>query len=786
MCRDAGCACPYARGVPEPLPAAPADVPSRQAARELVRRHEALVSSARGILDHLDGTVVAVAAWVADDERRRVRAELALVPVERLGETTDRNLRLAAVQAAGYATAEDLLGVGPQELDALPGVGPTTAKAVVAAVDQLAGAAATLRPLRVEVDRAGLPTPEGADRLLALLHRLLRLRPLVEPHRTALTDYARTAGAALAPARRAASALRLAFSLPRARREARAALASLAAWEPWLAAADLPRVLADLQAAVERPDPGPFDLARDFLARPAEYYTALEDVVPQAATALAARGLLPADLVERVEARPLDLSAMTVALRGYQQFGARFALNQGRALLGDEMGLGKTVQALAVMSDLAAAGERRFLVVCPASLLATWAREVGARTTLTAHRLHGPGRDAAARAWRADGGVAVTSYEGLAHVPVDVPDVGLLVVDEAHYVKNPATRRARAVAAWAQRVWRVLMLTGTPMDNRLEDFLALVRVLQPELVDRLPRSLAVLGPDGFRRAVAPVYLRRNQADVLVELPGVLAADDWVEPTADDAEHYRAAVAAGNLMAMRRAAWAAGAAGPRRCAKLARLLEIVDAARAEGRATVVFSYFKDVLDVAGRALGERGVPVHGPLSGDVPVAERAALVDAYTADAGAPVLLAQVTVGGTGLNLQAASVVVLCEPQLTPAAEEQAVARLHRMGQARTVRAHRLLAEDTVDERMVELLAGKREVFDAYVRASSVAAATAAVDVTTPGLAREVVAAEQARLGYGPWWDEVEADVAAPGGAATGLGEVGLEEDGERATGIEPA
>ena len=103
----------------------------------------------------------------------------------------------------------------------------------------------------------------------------------------------------------------------------------------------------------------------------------------------------------------------------------------------------------------------------------------------------------------------------------------------------------------------------------------------------------------------------------------------------------------------------------------------------------------------------------------------------------------------GLNIQAASVVVLCEPQLTPAAEDQAIARVHRMGQVRTVRVHRLLEPDGVDERIRELLAVKRRTFDDYVRESSVAAgALAAVDVSRRDLARQVVAAEQARLGYG--------------------------------------
>ncbi|MFC8734342.1 SNF2-related protein [Luteimicrobium sp. NPDC057192] len=114
--------------------------------------------------------------------------------------------------------------------------------------------------------------------------------------------------------------------------------------------------------------------------------------------------------------------------------------------LGDEMGLGKTIQALAVMSDLVVVGQTPFLVVCPASLRANWAREVESRTTLTADRLHGDDREEAIKAWAADGGVGLTTFETLTHVPTDgsVEEVGLVVVvDEAHYVKNPRTRRAR-------------------------------------------------------------------------------------------------------------------------------------------------------------------------------------------------------------------------------------------------------------------------------------------------------------------------------------------------------
>ena len=191
-------------------------------------------------------------------------------------------------------------------------------------------------------------------------------------------------------------------------------------------------------------------------------------------------------------------------------------------------------------------------------------------------------------------------------------------------------------------------------------------------------------------------------------------------------------------------------------KLDRLLEIVADARANGRRVVVFSWFRDVLDVVADAVARRRqATVVGPLTGDVTPQRRQEMVDelaALDASAGA-VLVAQVLAGGTGLNLQSASVVVLCEPQLTPAAEAQAFARLHRMGQLRPVTAHRLLAEDTVDERVVELLREKTREFDTYVRDSLLAEQTVrAVDVTQADLARDVVAWEQARAGYGPVWD----------------------------------
>jgi SNF2 family DNA or RNA helicase len=164
--------------------------------------------------------------------------------------------------------------------------------------------------------------------------------------------------------------------------------------------------------------------------------------------------------------------------------------------------------------------------------------------------------------------------------------------------------------------------------------------------------------------------------------------------------------------MRRAAYAPGR--PADSAKLGRLVEIVEEAASNGRKVVVFSYFRDVLDMVAAVLGDLAV---GPLTGSTPPIHRQSLVDQFTARQGPAVLVSQIQAGGVGLNIQAASVVILTEPQWKPTVEDQAVARCHRMGQVRPVDVHRLLAEDTVDQRMLEMLAAKTVLFDEYVRRS---------------------------------------------------------------------
>ncbi len=173
-----------------------------------------------------------------------------------------------------------------------------------------------------------------------------------------------------------------------------------------------------------------------------------------------------------------------------------------------------------------------------------------------------------------------------------------------------------------------------------------------------------------------------------------------------------------------------------------------------RKVVVFSFFRDVLAIVASVLGDAVV---GTITGSVNPVERQRLVDKFTEQAASGVLISQIEAGGVGLNLQTASVVVLTEPQWKPTTEDQAIARCHRMGQARPVEVYRLLVPDSVDERILEVLGRKAALFDEYVRKSELTQASAiTIDVSelpiVEGVAtqveveRRIIEIERKRLG----------------------------------------
>ncbi|MFE6173426.1 DEAD/DEAH box helicase [Streptomyces sp. NPDC056464] len=718
--------------------------------REAVAGGRRLWDAARAVADDHARAVEAVREALKPLHDDLARRELDAIPVARLKDLTEGRLRLGEVEKGGFRTVGQVLDAGSYRLRQLPGVGQQTADQTVAAARRIADAVRDTIAVHIDVDR---PEPRTTALVVAL-------SVLVEagPEARRAVDTARTLterlGPLLSDAAPTAGRLRMLLAGRAGRERALAALAEVRALTEQAGQDGVPQLLA--QASVDllrRPE---YEVAAlvDFELRSAEYYGLLAELSGRAPDPAASEGFLPDEVAERVRNQTLDDTHRRVSLRGYQAFGTRFALAQRRVILGDEMGLGKTIQAIAALAHLAAEGQSHFLVVCPASVLINWTREIEKRSALRVTPLHGPDRQDAFADWKGRGGVAVTTFDALRGFPAPGGgELGMLVVDEAHYVKNPRTRRSTTVSEWAEHCDRVLFLTGTPMENRVEEFRSLVRILQPALAETVDDHDGVAGSKAFRKAVAPVYLRRNQQDVLTELPALQHTDEWEEPSAQDEEAYREAVRAGNFMAMRRAAYAR----PERSAKLERLREIAEEAAENGLKVVVFSAFRDVLGAVDKALTDGREPadgingrVHGPINGSVPPARRQRIVDDFAAAPGHAVLLAQIEAGGVGLNMQAASVVILCEPQLKPTIEHQAVARAHRMGQVRSVRVHRLLCTSGVDERLVRMLENKSRLFDAYARRSAVAESTPdAVDISDLSLARRIVEEEQARLGTTP-------------------------------------
>ena len=659
-----------------------------------------------------------------------IRIRLDELPLDKIREVTQGRLRLSALEQAGYRSIGAVLRAGPAGLQSVHGIGPTNAAQVIAAARNLQ---ATLeQQARVRFDPDARTPAQG--QLLARLYAYEQAKASVPPQ---APDYARLAGdldALAAEAKPTASRLRMFFTGSARKRDSLQAVGGLAGLLESPAAQDAQRRL-QASAAAGTADSG--WLWDDYLQRPVAYNGLLIEVADLAPDEQSVQGFLPQEIARQIHAYPLDLSLVTASLRGYQAFGAKFALVQERVIIGDEMGLGKTLQALAAMAHLAAGGATHFLVVCPASVVVNWTREIAKHTRLTAYRLHGPERDRNRRLWTERGGVAVTTYDVLRNstlLPGGVR-VALVTVDEAHYAKNPEALRTRAVRAWARNTKHVIFLTGTPMENRVQEFRTLVDHLRPEIARTLSTYDGVLGSDRFRRAIAPVYLRRNQDDVLSELPPRLETDEWVSLTGKDRICYRDALYEGNFMKMRRAAFASGT--PDDSAKLRRLIEITEEATQNGRKVVVFSFFRDVLSTVTQALGAMAI---GPITGQVPPAKRQDLIDEFTARRSPSVLVAQIQAGGVGLNIQAASVVIITEPQWNPAIEEQAIARAHRMGQVRRVDVHRLLAEDSVDQRILEVLGAKRAEFDEYARRSDLKDLTPdAVDISDLAATKDVAA-----------------------------------------------
>jgi superfamily II DNA or RNA helicase len=420
---------------------------------------------------------------------------------------------------------------------------------------------------------------------------------------------------------------------------------------------------------------------------------------------------------------------LAARLRSYQAVGVRWLHFLGRAglgaLLADDMGLGKTLQALATFGP-------RTLVVAPTSLLASWRDELARfRPELEVHTYHGADRELEDRA-----PVTLTTYallrrdaEKLAAAPWE-----LVVLDEAQAIKNPDSQTARA--AFALRAERRIALTGTPVENRLEELWSEMHFLNPGLLGgradfdaRVARPLASGDAEAARRLrerLRPFVLRRRKAEVAPELPprtDVVLHCVLSEPERAVYDAVRAATApevlarlaqGGSVMEaleallrMRQAA-----CHPRlvpgqqldASAKLELLTDRLETAAADGHKALVFSQWTALLDLVEPRLRAASLDF---VRLDGTTVNRGEVVARFQSEQGPPVFLISLRAGGVGLNLTAADHVFLLDPWWNPAVEDQAADRAHRIGQERPVLVHRLVAQDTVEERILALQESKR-------------------------------------------------------------------------------
>ena len=415
-------------------------------------------------------------------------------------------------------------------------------------------------------------------------------------------------------------------------------------------------------------------------------------------------------LLKQIQATPLLLESFHTELRHYQEFGTKYILHQKRVLLGDEMGLGKTIQAIAAMNHLHHKGHRYFLVICPAGILLNWKREIEKLTDMQAYMLHGIGFSNF-EIWKSDGGIAIINYEGLDKIILDKDfPLDMVVVDEAHLVKNKEAQRTRNTVRMIEQAEYALYMTGTAIENNVDEMCYLIECLNPSIASEVKDMKYLAKADLFRKKIAPVYLRRKRSDVLMELPELTIHDEWCMMNEEEIFSYRKAVESGNFMAMRRVSW-----DSLNSTKAERMVELCLQALSEGRKVVIFSYFLETLSFVTDLLLGKSLPA---ITGKLSLEKRQEILRQFDEPV-AQVLPIQIRAGGIGLNIQTAEIVILCEPQLKPSDEMQAISRIYRMGQVNHVFVYRLLSADTIDEVLVKRLHDKQNIFNQFADESEI-------------------------------------------------------------------
>ncbi len=466
--------------------------------------------------------------------------------------------------------------------------------------------------------------------------------------------------------------------------------------------------------------------------------------------------LLPEERTEQIRRRAGELKtrvnppvpqAIHAELRPYQVEGFHFlaylSSNRFGGILADDMGLGKTLQTLAWLAWLRGQenSAKPILVVCPKSVMPNWGSEAarfypGLR--VTQWRGTDPAKLAEAVS---ETDVLVLNYAQMRELGVGLQNVSWLaaVLDEGQYIKNPESITAR-VARSLRADYR-LTLSGTPIENRLMDLWSLMAFAMPGVLGNKNQFGKRYGraDDNHARGrlaarVRPFLLRRTKGQVAQDLPDRVEEDvicemDGMQKTLYSAEYKRARLMLLNvkttkelnefrfhfltsLLRLRQICCHPGLYSPEatkaESAKLNALFDLLGPLIEEGHKVLVFSQFVTMLEILRNQIEARAWP-HFYLAGDTE--NRGELVEKFQSAEGAAVFLISLKAGGFGLNLTAASYVVLFDPWWNPAVENQAIDRTHRIGQTNKVIAYRLLIKDSIEEKIRSLQRQKRALAD---------------------------------------------------------------------------
>ncbi|MFI6460635.1 DEAD/DEAH box helicase [Streptomyces sp. NPDC050538] len=447
----------------------------------------------------------------------------------------------------------------------------------------------------------------------------------------------------------------------------------------------------------------------------------------------------------------LDATLRDYQLRGLAWLDLMTSLGLG-GCLADDMGLGKTITLIAL--HLRRDHRAPTLVVCPASLLGNWQREITRFAPgVPVRRFHGTDRTLE----DLTGGFVLTTYGTMRSAASTLAQQpwGMVVADEAQHVKNPYSATAKALRTIPSPA-RVA-LTGTPVENNLSELWALLDWTTPGLLGplksfRARHARAVENGEDeeavtrLARLVRPFLLRRKKSDpgIVPELPPKTETDHPVPLTREQASLYEAVVRESMLVIettegiarrglvlklltslkqicdhpalyLKEDHTPAQSTGDRlatRSGKLALLDELLDTLLSEDGSAIVFTQYVGMARLITAHLSARAIPVE-LLHGGTPVPERERMVDRFQEGA-TPVLILSLKAAGTGLNLTRAGHVIHFDRWWNPAVEEQATDRAYRIGQTQPVQVHRLIAEGTVEDRIAEMLESKRALADAIL------------------------------------------------------------------------